>query len=260
MKLSIIIGILNSHEIVRRYILHLRKMDLPDDIEIVFMDDGSTPPLDFPDHGIRNFNIYPTNDFRPWTSCLARNRGAKLAKGDYFLMTDIDHILVKETIMDARNFFGDRMGFRREFGVLDEDGNFTQDIPTVLSYGLDPERIPVKGLRAPAHGNSFVIRKELFWKIGGYNDYDTQRYPPMDESHFRGKYRMLEHRGLSSTSEYRPNIYLIPNGYYCGDPDYNPFGLFHNLSRKDWPFSRKFADKQKRETLDKLEREINCVS
>lgn len=256
-KLSVIIGILNSHEMVRRYLLHLKKMDLPDDVEIIFMDDGSDPPLLFPDHGVKNLTIYPTNDFRPWTSCLARNRGAKLAKGDYYLMTDIDHILVQESIIDARNFTGDRMGFIREFGVLDENGNFTQDVDTLFKYGLDRERVKVKGLRAPAHGNSFVLRKELFWKIGGYNDYDVQRYPPMDETNFRGKFRLLQHSGKATTSEYRPKIYLVPNGHYCGDPDYNPFGLFHDLSRKDWDFSRRFAAKQKQETLIKLQKQID---
>ena len=43
MKLSIVIAILNSHEIVRRQLLFLKKMDLPNDIEVVFVDDGSRP-------------------------------------------------------------------------------------------------------------------------------------------------------------------------------------------------------------------------
>ena len=46
MKLSIIIPVLNSHEIVRRQIEHFKKMDLPDDIELIIVDDGSDPPLE----------------------------------------------------------------------------------------------------------------------------------------------------------------------------------------------------------------------
>jgi len=45
-KLSIIIPVLNSHEIVRRQIEHFKKMDLPDDIELIIVDDGSDPPLE----------------------------------------------------------------------------------------------------------------------------------------------------------------------------------------------------------------------
>jgi len=45
-RLSIIIPVLNSHEIVRRQIAHFEKMDLPDDIELIIVDDGSDPPLE----------------------------------------------------------------------------------------------------------------------------------------------------------------------------------------------------------------------
>lgn len=245
MRLSIIIAILNSHEIVRRQLLHFKKMDLPDDIEIIFMDDGSDPPLADFDPKLKNLTILPTNDFRPWTTSIARNSGARLAKADWILMTDIDHILVRETIMAGREFTGDRMTYRREFGVLDESGNFNQDVPTLLSYGLLPERIRRKGLRAPPHGNSFVMRKELFWKAGGYRVTDMgEKYPPMDESHFRGAYRALMQSGQATTiaDDLRPKIYLIPNGYYCGDPDYNPFGLFHGLSRSKWGHSKRFME------------------
>jgi hypothetical protein len=30
----------------------------------------------------------------------------------------------------------------------------------------------------------------------------------------------------------RPTIYMFPNGRYCGEKDFNPFGLFHDLKRK----------------------------
>jgi hypothetical protein len=27
-------------------------------------------------------------------------------------------------------------------------------------------------------------------------------------------------------------LYMFPNGQFCGDVDYNPFSLFHELTRK----------------------------
>lgn len=45
-KLSIIIPVLNSHEIVRRQIKHFKRMDLPDDVELIIVDDGSDPPVE----------------------------------------------------------------------------------------------------------------------------------------------------------------------------------------------------------------------
>ena len=80
MKLSIIIAILNSHEIVRRQYLHFERMGLPDDVEIIFVDDGSHPPLEPPK--IKNFTMLYTYDKRQWTTGIARNIGARHAKGD----------------------------------------------------------------------------------------------------------------------------------------------------------------------------------
>src|SRR4030043_228401 len=100
MKLSIVIAVLNSHEIVRRQILHYEKMDMPDGVEILFIDDGSDPPI-VSDTKLKNFTIYATNDFRPWTVELARNFGIKKAKGEYILITDMDYIIPRECILSA---------------------------------------------------------------------------------------------------------------------------------------------------------------
>src|SRR5512146_1068854 len=108
-RLSIVVAVLNSHEIVRRQLRFFERMPLPDGIEILYMDDGSDPPLDAESPGVahddlvRNglealgdrFRIIPTHDTRPWTWAVARNSGAKLARAPYLLMTDIDYILPK---------------------------------------------------------------------------------------------------------------------------------------------------------------------
>ena len=78
MNVSYIIPVLNSHEIVRRQILWWNRMNLPDDVEIIIVDDGSDPPLEADTEVAR---IYRTHDTRPWTWALARNTGARIAKG-----------------------------------------------------------------------------------------------------------------------------------------------------------------------------------
>lgn len=242
MKLSIIVPFLNSHEIVRRQILHLDRMDLPNDVEILFMDDGSKPPLlsiKWPylaNIFIPNFQIHATNDFRPWTSSLARNTGAKLAQGEYLLMTDGDYILSRESIMQARDFTGDRLGFRRQFGVLDEEGNFTQDHQILLQWGLSPSRLREKGAKMPPHPNNFVIRAELFHEMGGYREdlILTRPYPQGEDRYFKKQWLKFvrEGRAHEEAVDNRPTIFMFPNGQFCGDVDANPFGLFHSLSRK----------------------------
>jgi hypothetical protein len=202
-------------------------MDIPNDVEILYIDDGSNPPTDSPYVAAR------TNDTRPWTWALARNLGARICRGEYVLMTDLDYIILPSVIEDARQFDGDRMGFKREFGILDESGEFTQDIPTLLEYGLMPSRIPTRGVKMPPHPNNFVMRKDLFWEMGGYIETRIGRdYPQGEDRLFKKRWMQFVGAGKAAGADYRPMLYMFPNGQFCGDVDYNPHGLFHNLSRR----------------------------
>jgi len=231
-RLSVIVAILNSHEVVRRQLLHWQRMDLPSGVEVLYMDDGSNPPLTKMGIDVPQVTIHPTNDFRPWTQGTARNTGARMAKGDYLLMTDIDYILPRQAIEDALKFSGDRMGFKREFGVLDENGVFTQDLDTLRQYGLPDDRINERGVKISPHPNNFCIRKQLFFQMGGYRQHIESRIGPQAEDRdFKKKWLRLVASGQAKGHDYRPTIYMIPNGRFCGDLDHNPFGLFHGLSR-----------------------------
>jgi glycosyltransferase involved in cell wall biosynthesis len=234
MKLSIIVPVLNSHEIVRRQILHYESMNLPDDVQIIFMDDGSDPPITTAST-LLNMRIVPTGDKRPWTWAIARNSGARIAQGAYFLMTDLDYIIPRSAIDAALAFTGDKMRFRREFGVLMPDGSFTQDVKVLETYGLPAERIAQKGVTMPPHPNNFVIRKDVFWGLGGYREDLVDRpYPQGEDRHFKREWTRAVEQGrfVEDDAALRPVIYMFPNGQFCKDVDYNPFGLFHELSRK----------------------------
>jgi hypothetical protein len=238
-KVSIVIPCLNSHEIVRRQFLHWRRIGMPTpDVEIIVMDDGSKPPLEsrvsWPWQG--SVRIVPTNDFRPWTWALARNAGARLARGEYLLMTDMDYILPRGAIDAARKFTGDKLRFKREFGVLDENGVFKNDFKTLQAYGLPLKRIQNKGSRMPPHPNNFSIRKELYWQMGGFReDLLDKPYPQGEDRWFKRKWVEFCDKGLAKESESddRPTIYMFPNGQFCGDVDADPKKLFHELSRKN---------------------------
>ena len=230
MKLSIIIPVLNSHEIVRRQILHYQKIGVSDGVEIIFMDDGSDLPIE---GELKNLRIEKTHDTRPWTWAIARNSGAKLARGKYLLMTDLDYIIPKNVIESALEFNGDKMRFKREFGVLNKNGSFTQDIDILKTYGLLPERIKTRGVKLAPHPNNFVMRKDLFFVMGGYReDRIGLPYPQGEDTFFKRTWAEWLKAGRVRDHDYRPTIYMFPNGRYCGDVDSNPLGLFHSLSRK----------------------------
>lgn len=236
MKLSIVIAFYNSHGVVARQVKHFKAMNLPDDIEFVFMDDGSNPPHNVTDYDLKNLRIYATNDKRPWTQGLARNAGAKLADGEYLLMTDIDHILSKEAIMASYNFTGDKMVFRRYFGVLLEDGTLTQDPAILEKYGMQMERFgTVRGLYASVHGNTFAMKKSTFELLGGYQKEICERgYRQKDDGIFLHAWKKYATK-LGILQITGPDIYIFPIARYHARGDKNPMGLFHNLSHEQVP-------------------------
>lgn len=236
MKLSIVIPCLNSHEVVRRHMLHFSRMVWHGDTELIVVDDGSEPPLGEPcattlPCGL-HYQLIKTNDRRPWTWALARNVGARAARGEYLLMFDIDHIVPGEAIKFIREFSGHKVQFVREIGVLDEHGALTQDRDVLESYGWPKS----KGLGIGPLPNNFAMRKDLFWELGGYReDLYMRPYPQGEDRDFRSKWRTYEmsHGGEGSmVCPIRPRIFMFPNGKYLGDVDADPQGLFHGLTRK----------------------------
>jgi len=239
-KLSIIIAFYNSHEAVKRQVKYFSSMDLPDDIEFILVDDGSDPPHKIENYKLKNLTLHHTNDKRPWTQGLARNAGVKLSKGEYLLLTDIDHILSKEAIMDGYNFTGDKMIFPRFFGVLLEDGTLSQKVPDLIEYGLHPEAPKSRrGLYASYHGNTYVLKRSTFDLLGGYNEKNCTfgHHAPSRQgedsalnavwNRYAAKLGMLPAVGS--------NIYMFPIGRYHISGNLNPKGLFHNLSQEEVP-------------------------
>jgi GT2 family glycosyltransferase len=220
MKLSIVIPVLNSHEVVRRQLLHFKKMNLPDDVELIIVDDGSDPPLEEFLENADESEILRTNDSRPWTQPKARGR--------VLLFTDIDHIVTRSAIEFGRNYPYSYGRFKRELGMLDEDGNFIQKPEALMELGL-PEQKARSGLRISCHTLSMFIRSDVFAQTGGFRE-KMGTHPTHDDGNMKKKLKRMA--GITKCpDEERPTIYMIPNGRYCGHKDANPQGLFHNLKR-----------------------------
>jgi hypothetical protein len=240
MKVSIIHPVLNSHELVRRQLLHFDKIGIPEDTEVIIVDDGSEPPITAePRPWLR---IIATNDKRPWTSSLARNNTAPLA-GEYIIFADLDHIITKEIIDKVRNFTGDFMRFNRAFAVIDEEGNVTQDLEVLRQYGLSEERIKEHGTYLNCHRNQYATSKDFFLNVmKGYNErlILTKPYPQREDGDFSKRWDKLHEAGKVKDFddlvgyEHRATILMFPGGKYCegGDVDSDPKKLFHTLTRK----------------------------
>ena len=74
------------------------------------------------------------------------------------------------------------------------------------------------------HGNSFLIRKELFDRLGGYDEVFCGKYGG-DDVDFNARYREICRRGLAMPEEVRGKGYVFP------DPARDVKNLFHSLPR-----------------------------
>lgn len=217
-KVSVVISVYKSYEIVRRQLLHFERIGLP--IEVIIVDDGSNPPIPQA--------TYRTENKLAFTQGLGRNLGAEKANGEYLFMTDLDHILSKESLEDALNFTGNKMIFRRQVAILDKNGYVVQNRETLREWGYEKEK-----LDASVHGNTFVMKKSVFKELGGYEPkYSSVGYHPIskrgDDCYFNAKWNK---RFRGEPTAIGRDIYMFPLGRFNKTGDLNPFGLFHNLSQ-----------------------------
>jgi glycosyltransferase involved in cell wall biosynthesis len=220
MRLSLIVSVLESYEVVRRQLLHLGRI-LPADCELILVDDGSVPPLRATCEGVpapANFVLHATNDFRPWTQARARNAGADLARADRLVFFDVDHVLTADVLRACAEYPGDKLHWVRRPGVLDDSGRLVTDPITLVEYGMtDPS--------PSIHVNSFMIRRSLFRALGGYDERFAGRYGGEDID-LNDRYRQLCRRGVARPEGVDGAGYVFPN------PARDVKRLFHSLSRE----------------------------
>jgi predicted glycosyltransferase involved in capsule biosynthesis len=219
-RLSLIVAVLDSHDDVRRQLLHLERA-LTVDCELILVDDGSVPSLEVvcaETSPSFQFTLLATRDYRPWTQPRARNLGAAAACGDRLLFFDIDHIMTRDVIDHALAFPGDKMHWVRRPGILDADGHVVTDRRVLIEHGMTDDRPSV-------HANSFMIRKALFERLGGYDERFCGSYGG-DDVDFNARYDRLCAAGLARPAE------VLGEGFVYPDPGRDVKKLFHGLARE----------------------------
>lgn len=173
-KICVIFPILESYGVVERQILYMNSIGVPDDWEIVFVDDGSDPPIE--PVTVPNFNLtlVKTNNFNPWTHAMAVNIGVDNAAPSEFMWgMAIDHFISKENIADVNSFTGDKMVFPRLFATLGPKGEVRRDRETLERYGWILKE-QAQGEGTGAGFGCFVMRRTIWDLLGGY---DPTRFP-----------------------------------------------------------------------------------
>jgi hypothetical protein len=142
---------LNPGMLQRQYD-HLEALpeELKSRIRYIVVDDGSpTDPAVKPDRdlGLGGFALYRIDVDVRWNWLACRNLAAAKAKTDWLLMTDIDHMLPEAT---ARRLLDGKLDGRRAYRFSRVD---------------DPDMTPYK-----PHPNSWLLTRQAFDKVGGYDE------------------------------------------------------------------------------------------
>jgi hypothetical protein len=127
-------------------------------LEVIIVDDGSpVPAAEVPlPPGLPLVRIYRVAKDIPWHQHGARNLGAHVASEGWLLLTDMDHVLEAEAAERLLALLP----------TLDMDAIYTLDRIEADSRKPTKDR---NGNPKP-HPNSFVVTRELFWRIGGYDE------------------------------------------------------------------------------------------
>ena len=123
----------------------------PQGVEFVLVDDGSRehPAPIMP--GMRQFRVLKDV---PWNQDAARNIGADEASGDWLLLTDLDHVFAATAVRDILAL-----------------------IPTLARRAYRFRRALASTGKAlwPAP-NVWLMPRDLFWRIGGYDERHAGTY------------------------------------------------------------------------------------
>ena len=128
---------------------------------VILVDDGSphfpAAEVSRPE-GLPNLQIYRVLEDRPWHQHAARNLGAHVAPDGWLLLTDMDHVLPESS---ARAIFK-----RLDRGQLDPGTIYMLDR---IEADTGEPTLNERGARKP-DPNSFLLTRELYWRIGGYDE------------------------------------------------------------------------------------------
>lgn len=128
-------------------------------IRVVLIDDGSQrapAALVVRPDGIPALEVYRVSEDRPWHQHAARNLGAHVAPDGWLLMTDMDHVLT------AKN----AVALLKRLPRMDGKAIFT--LHRIEATTGEPTRSADGDLKP--HPNSFVLTRDLYWRIGGYDE------------------------------------------------------------------------------------------
>lgn len=120
-------------------------------VRIVLIDDGSrrTPAYSVLKNHKTDVKLYRINENIPWNQHGARNLGAFVScENDWLFMSDIDIVLSAETAEKL----------------------FSSNLNSLCHYTFERHWYINGALGRKVHENTFLVKRNLYWKTGGYDE------------------------------------------------------------------------------------------
>jgi len=173
MKLSIIISAFNRHELTKVHVKQCMESTLMPD-EIIVVNDHGTPDLRDMLKGLdiktRIVYAYITDDIA-WNYTGARNLGVWLSRGDFIVSEDNDNI-------PSKNLYSEMFKYLQEHPDIDMvlgGGRPALTLEDMQKYPIEEWNKYSKKKRA-AHDDSFMIRRETYIRMKGYDEQFAGKY------------------------------------------------------------------------------------
>jgi glycosyltransferase involved in cell wall biosynthesis len=154
---SIIFLVFESYEMVRRQVLYMNSLNLGEEFEVIFADDGSNPPVILYDHPNFRFKRVYRERKQPWTIPKICNAGVKKADGIYVMFLGADHMLSPEWVEWARSTNAGYAVFTRKYALLNPDGHLLK-----IQWCEEDCNVDYTSLG--------WIRRNHYWKVGGMTE------------------------------------------------------------------------------------------
>lgn len=167
MLISVIIPSYNSEKTIQKTVLAIKNqqgLDIPP--EIIVVDDGSKDKSLNLLNKIDGIRVITQNNSGPAT---ARNKGAKIAKGDILVFTDSDtvpHYDWLKKLVEPFYSTTNIVATTGTYSIENKESKLAQLIQSEIEY----KHSNYKDFVAFGGSYNFAIKKDLFEEIGGFNE------------------------------------------------------------------------------------------
>lgn len=155
---------------LKQQVMEWNKYLFTDGFNIIVVDDGSPEAAEsiIREHAsetlLQHLQLYRIHEDIPWNRGGARNLGAKMAKTNWIMQIDIDHMLDRRIQCDLAKYVAALPAdawfrfSRFRYGRADETRKKDR-IPDAQEHG-----------QIHPHGDSYLCTRDAYWKVGGYDE------------------------------------------------------------------------------------------